>query len=45
MENMNSSVVKASDLGPKVLAGSISVQLLILLLPVFFCFLSYWEVN
>ena len=38
MENMNSSVVKASDSGPKVLAGSISVQLLLLLLSVFFVF-------
>ena len=42
MDNMNSSVVKASDMGPKVSAGSISVQLL---LELFFSFLSYSEVN
>ena len=42
MENMNSSVVKASDFGPKVSAGWISVQLP---LEVIFSFLSNWEVN
>ena len=38
MENMNSSVVKASDLGPKVLAGSISVQLFIISTCFLLCF-------
>ena len=42
MENINSSVVKASNLGPKVPAGSISVQSLI---EVAFSFLSNYEVN
>ena len=42
MENVNSSVVKASDLGPKVFAGSISVQLS---LEVIFSFISSCEVN
>ena len=42
MENMNSSMVKASDWGPKVSAGSISVQLL---LEVPFSFLSNSEEN
>ena len=36
MENMNSSVVKASDLGPKVSAGPISVVLIIVVFFLFF---------
>ena len=39
---MNNSVVKASDLGPKVLAGLIAVQLS---LEVIFSFISNCEVN
>ena len=45
MENMNSSVVKVSDLGSKESAGSILVQLLLLLVVVVFSFLSNWELN
>ena len=42
MENMNSSVLKASDLCPKVCSGSISVQLS---LEVSFSFISNCEAN